>query len=72
MAAFFTGVVRAPVTGLVLVAEMTGNVANTCMTIRRKHRQRSTATVRRMLATISNESDDAKTGMLRWPRAAPK
>jgi CIC family chloride channel protein len=26
MAAFFTGVVRAPVTGIVLVAEMTGNV----------------------------------------------
>lgn len=26
MAAFFTGVVRAPVTGIVLVTEMTGNV----------------------------------------------
>jgi chloride channel protein, CIC family len=26
MAAFFTGVVRAPVTGIVLVVEMTGNV----------------------------------------------
>ena len=26
MAAFFTGVVRAPLTGMVLVSEMTGNV----------------------------------------------
>ncbi len=48
------------------------DIANTCMTIRRKFRQRSTATVLRMLATISNESVDAKTGRLPWPRAVSK